>query len=359
LYLLLWAVAWVITATQATWGGPLWGPPLMGAVAILAASALGYTVGDLWPSYFIAPVIGVVLFVLQAWLSSLGEAHNPIGYITPNLALHAGFLIWYNVRSDLVIIQATFALGLLALSLASFVFRKWITGKKVYPGIVAICGIIFVFTSFAGIANSSVDQHGVRVSLWYNTASDAPIPYTPVCSHAALPVCVHPAFSAELMQLSSLINRVAVPLVDIPGAPVVAEHQTVLTPGNDTNFHDTTFQMNGNVLNLPSLAAHALDWGNQSFIQQFATQIAVGLVVAPGQKTTVSHNQEQQKHLTLSTNQQAIALYLLQQAHITPDTLFLQASAQARMFEENFASQALTTRRAWLAQHYTALLRGN
>ena len=241
------------------------------------------------------------------------------------------------MRSDLVIVQLTFLFGLLAIALASLAMRRFITSRKVYPGVLAVCGLILVLASFAGAASSSADIHGIRVPLLYNAASDHPIPYTPVCSQAALPVCVHPAYSAELSQLSTLINHLAIPLIGLPGAPVQADQRPV----------DGPWQIVGNVLVVPPFAAHASDWADQSFLRMLSTQIAIGLVTTdtPGDR-----------HLNLTTTQQAIALYLLQQANITADPSILQVSPKAREFEQRFATQPRASRRAWLAQHYAALL---
>lgn len=342
-YLLLCAVVFLITATQATWGGPLLGPPLVGAMAILALSALGFAIGDRWSSRFAAPVVGAGLLAAQSWLLMLGSAGNPIGYLTPNYATGFSVSVWYGVRSDLVIVQLAFLFGLLAIALASLAMRRYITSRKVYPGVLAACGVIFILASFAGAASSSTDIHGIRVPLLFNAASDRPIPYTPVCSQAALPVCIHPAYSAELIQLSTLINRLTAPVIGLPGAPVQADQRPV-----DRQKGELPWQIIAHVLVVPPFAAHASDWTDQSFIRTLSTQIAIGLVT--DNPTTDGTN--------LNTAQQAIALYLLRQANITADPNILQLSPQAREFEQRLAAQPLAARRVWLAQHYAALLQG-
>ena len=350
-YLLIWATVFVITATQATWGGPLLGPPLVGAVAILSLSALGFTIGDLWPSRFATPIVGFVLLAAQIWLSSLATMRNPIGYVTPNFAAGLSVSVWYSVRSDLVIIQLTFLFGLLAVALASLAIRRYTASKKVYPGLLTVCGIVLMLASFAGAASSSADIHGIRVPLLYNAATDRPIPYTPVCSQAALPVCVHPAYSAELPQLSVLINCLATPLIGIPGAPVQADQLPTGAYG---------FQIAGNVFIVQPFAAHVSDWANPNelFMRMTSAQIALGLVITPGPVTASPDREHRKSRLNYTTTQQAIALYLLQQANLSADFTFLPVSTQARTFEQSFAAQPLAMRHAWLAQHYRALLQG-
>ncbi len=350
LYVLMWAVVFVITATQATWGSPLLGPPLVGAIAMLALSALGFATGDRWSSRFAAPVVGIGLLAAQSWLLSLAFARNPLGYLTPNFAAGLSASVWYGVRSDLVIVQLTFLCGLLAIALASVAIGRSITSSKVYPAALAVCGMILILASFAGVASSSADIHGIRVPLLYNAANDRPIAYTPVCSQTALPVCVHPAYSAELPQLSALITRLAAPLIGIPGAPVQADQRPL----------DGPWQVAGNVLVVPPLAAHASDWANpnEPFMRMLVTEIALGLVSAP-RPVTISPGSEQRKsQRTYTTTQQAIALYLLQQANITADPAILQISPKARAFEQSLTTQSRAAQRAWLAQHYVALLQG-
>jgi hypothetical protein len=349
-YLLICAVAFLITATQATWGGPPLGPPLVGAVATLALSALGYTIGDLWSSRLAAPVAGIGVFVLQGWLPSLAPVRETLHYLSPSFAISAAFTVWYHVRPDLVIVQLAFLCGLLFLALASLALRRFITGRKLYPVILSVCGVILVTASVASIANSTFDNHGIRVPLVYNVANDQLIPYTPVCSQAALQVCVHPAYSAELPQLSALVNHLAAPLIGFPGAPIRAEQRAPSAGGG-------LWHMSGNVLVMDSFAAHAPDWIDQSFMRRVSTEIAIGLVIAPELKAASSGGKR--TYISLTPTQQAIALYLLSQANIAPDPSILQPSSQAIVFEQHFAAQPLAARHTWLAQHYTALLQGH
>ncbi|MDQ2715849.1 MAG: hypothetical protein M3Z08_13145 [Chloroflexota bacterium] len=349
LYMLIWVVVFVITATQATWGSPLLGPPLVGAIAMLALSALGFAMGDRWSSRFAAPVVGIGLLAAQSWFA-LALARNPLGYLTPNFAAGLSVSVWYGVRSDLVIVQLTFLCGLLAITLASLAIGRSITSSKVYPAALAVCGIILVLASFAGVASSSADIHGIRIPLLYNAATDRPIPYTPVCSQAALPVCVHPAYSAELPQLSAVINRLAAPLIGLPGAPVQADQRPV----------DGPWQVVGNVLVVPPFAAHASDWAdpNEPFMRMLFTEIALGLVSEPRPVTNSPGSEHHKSQRNYTTTQQAITLYLLQQANITADPDILQVSPKARAFEQSLATQSRASQCAWLAQHYMALLQG-
>jgi hypothetical protein len=54
---------------------------------------------------------------------------------------------------------------------------------------------------------------------------DGPIlrPYTPVCGDDPIQVCVHPAYTALLDELSPAVNRMAASLTGLPGLPVRVE----------------------------------------------------------------------------------------------------------------------------------------
>ena len=73
LYLCGVAVIYGVTATQATWGHPLWWPVAVGCAELAVVSALGFAVGALFPSRFTAP-----LAALGAFFLSLEGFHNAV-----------------------------------------------------------------------------------------------------------------------------------------------------------------------------------------------------------------------------------------------------------------------------------------
>ena len=74
LYLCGVAVIYGVTATQATWGHPLWWPVAVGCAELAVISALGFAVGALFPSRFTAP-----LAALGAFFLSLEGFNNAVG----------------------------------------------------------------------------------------------------------------------------------------------------------------------------------------------------------------------------------------------------------------------------------------
>src|SRR5262249_60685681 len=82
-------------------------------------------------------------------------------------------------------------------------------------------------------ATARVGNHGIIVPAFHNAAADHAVRYTPVCSHTPLPVCVHPAYDggSELAVLASLINKIAAPVLGVPGMPARAEQAPAAPSG--------------------------------------------------------------------------------------------------------------------------------
>ncbi|HEY4028119.1 MAG TPA: hypothetical protein VGO86_16950 [Candidatus Dormibacteraeota bacterium] len=321
------AVILAVTALQATWGGPVAGPPLVGLAALAACTAAGFAIGDLLPSRFTAPLVAVAVFGLDAAaMTAATQRHNPLGYLSfayPSIGLSAS--AWYRVRPDLGEVQATWLFGLAVLSVGVLVVRA---SRRTGVALAAGGGLLAALSA-ALIATSTTDAQGVVVPLLHNPASDSAVPYTPVCHQGTVPVCVHPAYSGELEQLDGLVTRLIAPVAGLPGAPTRAEQRPSGAGVDD------------GVLILPAETLHGAP---DPFV---ATQIALGLV----SDASVSSSRG------LTPAQQAIALYLLQQSGEPFDDLRLSTHAVVNA-EHRFAALPASERRAWLAANYAALQRG-
>jgi hypothetical protein len=319
-----------VTAVQATWGGPVAGPPLVGLAALAACAAASFAVGDLLPSRFTAPLVAVVVFGLQsAAMTAATEGHFALGYLSfiyPSIGLAAS--AWYQVRPDLSEVQGAWLIGLAVLSVGVLVFRA---SRRAGVPLMAGGGLLAA-ASAALIATSTTDSQGVIVPLLHNSASDRAVPYTPVCRQGAVSVCVHPAYSGELDQLDGLVARLVGPVAGLPGAPTRAE-QRPSGQGVDSG-----------VLIVPAEALHGATDPNA---RMMATQIALGLVIdslaAPEHGMTAA--------------QQVIARYLLEQSGEPFDDLSLRAPTVVSA-ERHFEALPASERQSWLATNYAALQRG-
>ena len=76
----------------------------------------------------------------------------------------------------------------------------------------------------AATARTSPVTGGIEVPALHDSASDQPIPYTPVCADASggFRVCLHPAFKGYLSQAVNSLGPVIAELSGLPGTPVRA-----------------------------------------------------------------------------------------------------------------------------------------
>ena len=253
-------ILYVHIAPTATWGGPPIWPVAAGAVALTAVCALAFTLGALFPGRFTAPIVavGISVLVLAAFSRAVSEGGVSVASLSPDGTVpgnDAG--VFYPVAPDVSIVQVMFfagcalgAVGLLGLSprtggagwrgaldLASGGGARLRTvATAVFAAGVALAVIGF---GLAATARASSVTGGIEVAALDNSASDKPIPYTPVCADApgGFQVCLHPAFKGYLGQAVNSFGPVIAELSGLPGTP----RRAVEIPGQE----------------LPALAAQA------------------------------------------------------------------------------------------------------
>ena len=59
----------------------------------------------------------------------------------------------------------------------------------------------------------------IAIPALHDAANDRPIPFTPVCSHTAIPVCLNPAYASGLPGVASALGLVLNEIAGLPGAP--------------------------------------------------------------------------------------------------------------------------------------------
>ena len=243
------AAIYVQTASQATWGGPPLWPVAVGVLCTITACAIGFTAGTLFPGRFTAPIIAVVVFVLEfVGFKAVDNTYDfrfsggSYAVLTPGQGLphlvEAG--VFYGIPPDVSIAQLIFmgglllvTAGLLALSPATRVpgvrglSLAAVGGKSlILPAAAAVAvGVAASATAYslAGTAQLSNLTGNWEIPALHDAASDRPAPYTPVCTSAAFPVCIHPAFDGYLDAVSAALQPAAAEVAGLPGAPVRAE----------------------------------------------------------------------------------------------------------------------------------------
>jgi len=347
-YVALAAVFLSITATQATWGGPQWWPVIDGLVALIMCSASGFALGLLLRTRFVTPLAAVgtlaaILGLMSAAANSHAAGIGLVSPIYPTFGLNAS--VFYAPQPDLASLKIACYVGVLglALGLAAWHFRADRPAIRRTAAALLAAGLAITATAGGLDATARTDSHGIIVPAFHDAAADHAVPYTPVCSHTPLPVCVHPAYGgSELQVLATIINKIAAPVIGIPGMPARAEQApaAVLDYGG--------LQGDPPVLLIQPLIMHGTSLHPPAFAQYFGDSIALSLVI-PGHSPIAGATRAQR----------AIALYLLRQAHDAADPGLFPPDPAAAAAAARFAAESPAARTAWLTTHLAALRAGH
>ncbi len=203
------------------WGSPVLWPVLVGFLALITHSALGYTIGCYLPSGFTAPLVAVLLFLLQA---APVYFEGSIHHLTP---LGDGLTrsVFHGVLPNLFVGQAMWLLGLAGAALATVAIKHRLSAASL--------SLILVMVVVAALGAVLL----LEKPPWASPAQmeAATIPYDPVCVREEIPVCVHPAYEELLPETATVVGEIAGPLAGVPGAPTRAEqiHSTFARPESD------------------------------------------------------------------------------------------------------------------------------
>ena len=222
-------VLYAATARQATWGGPLWWPAAVGAASVPAFSAIGFAAGALRPSRFTAPLVAIVtFFALQLSVQMIHGGGSP-WQISPlvagpwQLGTDAGVATFYPYVPDLPVAQLLFLAGLTAMLLGCLGMSAGAGGPWLGRSAAAItaAGLLVSGSAVALAGTGRLDPQGmIAIPALHDASSDRPIPYTPVCGGAAIPVCLHPAYAVYLPPVTAALEPLLAELAGLPGAPV-------------------------------------------------------------------------------------------------------------------------------------------
>jgi hypothetical protein len=227
-YLVFVGVMFGVYAGQGLRGEPPWWWVGVGAVAVAAFSAAGFAVGAYWPSRFAAP-LAVFGGFLAMMMSSQTGFSEPKGWylILPtnsNNNYGADTGIFYPFLPDLPIARMMFLAGtaVAALGLAGLPARAGGPRLRWTAAAVTACGVAAAGTAVGLAATARIPPNGAVIPALHDAANDRPLPYTPACGHATIPVCVNPAYRADLPHVMTAVGSVAREIAGLPGAPACA-----------------------------------------------------------------------------------------------------------------------------------------
>jgi ABC-type transport system involved in multi-copper enzyme maturation permease subunit len=331
-YVVLTSVVFTVTAFQATWGGPVWWPILVGLIALVAFSAVGFALGMRLPSRFTAPLAAVGLFAIIALGMNAALDGATWGLLTPLYpAIGLASAVFYPLSTHLAVIQILCYTGIMAIALATVLIRKT-------RFVLLVAGILLSTTAATLLASSHRNGpsfgHGQAVIVpLLGDSTHQPVAYTPVCAGTPIPVCLHPAYSGDLNALVPLVNAIAAPLAGAPGLPVRAEQRPELAEVSQA------FRVVGSppVLTISHFIVHHDTVDPPQLASNIQSRIALGLSSATEQPTHA---------------QRAVATFLLSQAKDTPDPALLPPDPA-----EGAAAGRLSA--PWLVQHLTAIRDGS
>jgi hypothetical protein len=347
-YLGLCAIFLSVTATQATWGSPQWWPVIDALVALVMCSAAGFTLGLWFRTRFVTPLVavGTLAVILGVRAAAPDEQAVGIGLLSPMYpAFGLNASVFYAPQPDLSVLKIMCYLGVLGIALgaAAWYFRADRPSLRRAGTALLAAGLALTATAVILDTTARTDSQGVIVPAFHDAAADHTVRYTPVCSRTPLPVCVHPAYAggSELPVLAAIINRIAAPVLGVPGMPVRAEQ----VPDAKTSLGGV--QGNPSVLPIQPFIVHGTSLQPAVFQVAFTDSVALSLFIparSPVERATLA--------------QRALALYLLTQAHDATDPHFLPSDPAVTAAAARFAALSPAARTAWLTAHLAALRAG-
>lgn len=347
-----------ITSVQATWGHLVIWPVLSGLTSLIACTAVGFAVGRLAPHWITTALAGIGVFLAMAagMVDALhGGAPGRLSPLYPSISLESS--VFYAVRPDLTFLQVSCYVGVALVALGLLTLRGTAGSRPVRRSGTALTalGTALVATAVGLAYTSHRDAQGVVVPALHDAATDRTVAYTPVCTHSPLPVCLHPAYAHEneLTAFDSTVNRIAAPLIGVPGVPVRAEQ----LPGEVGGDQVSLVEGDPPVLRLPEFIIHGRTLEPPGFARALRTRIALALVVPVGGATAARTCRCPAADAT-SPAQRAVALYLLRQAGYAPDPGLIPDDTTVTTAAQRLAALAPAARTTWFTENLAAVRAG-
>ncbi len=222
------AAVYIMTARQASWGGPLWWPAVVSVAGVPALTAIGFAVGAWFPSRFVTPLITVVAFFGLGFGTQAASGDHSYWQISPltagavDIGAAPGVGTFYRYLPDLSIAQVMFTAGLTLAVLAALGASTVANGPRLrsLAAVLAVAGVAAAGTAVGLSGTGRLDPHGmIVIPALHDAASDQPVRYAPACDRTAIPVCVHPAYAVFLPDVVAAVGGELDELAGLPGAP--------------------------------------------------------------------------------------------------------------------------------------------
>jgi hypothetical protein len=368
-YLICVGIAYGAIAAQASFGGPLWWPAAVGAASVPAFAAIGLGAATLLPSRFTAPAVAVGTFFVFALSTELITGSQSVWQVSPLVSApwdtgpNVGAATFYPYVPDLGIAQLMFLVGLTVTILAAIATIRQ-PGSRRSRALAAGIAAVGLLTTGSAVALTGTGRLGptgmIVIPGLHDAANDRPLPVRLVCSHDPVPVCVNPAFTRYLPQLSAHLRPLLTELAGLPGAPVKVSQTTARYqqgPGNEVIVTQAEPQLSGRPPVFRFLMPDQLN-GPPESSSQVASLVAG--TVAPALTDYLAAAGPQ-----ATKAQQAVALALLLAAKAHPPAggrglpPVLAPSSPGYAAAARFAALPPMVRHKWLVSHLAALRAGH
>jgi hypothetical protein len=218
------AVVYLITARQASWGGPLWWPVVVSAAGVPALTAIGFAAGAWFPGRFVTPLVTVVVFFGVAFGTQAASGDHSYWQVSPLIAgafdigAFPGVATFYPYLPDLSIVQVMFTAGLTVAILGALGIP--VARMRWLAAVITAAGLAATGTAVALAGTGRLDPHGmIAIPALHAAAAGQPVRYTPACSRSPIPVCVHPAYAGFLPAVTAAVGPELTEFAGLPGAP--------------------------------------------------------------------------------------------------------------------------------------------
>lgn len=360
-------IVYALAAHARSWGGPPTWPIVVTGLAIAAFCTAGFVAGAVFPTRFTAPLAALgTLFVSITVFQRAVSAASGWVLISPNNAVpQLDWGVFHPTPPDLSLVQTGFFIGLVIALLGLLGVLSSTRGAQLRRTAFAVT-VVGIAACVAGLALANTvtrGKYGFDVPSLHDTASDSLIPYTPDCTQgSAIPVCVHPAFSADLPHAEATFAPVFAEVAGLPGALARATQIDVADlPRPDTTAEGPHFAEFGawSTLTTSPDGTTVLEFGfadpnafiepdDAGYLRSQAAQLVIEHVIAPNGKPDAA--------------QQAVELALLQPLGIPknlsgPDPT-ATATATVATAAQHFAALPPSQSHAWLLTHLDALRAG-
>jgi hypothetical protein len=368
-YLACVGVVYVITARQASSGGPLWWPAAVGAAGIPALTAAGFALGVLLPSRYTTPLVTIASFFALGFSSE--AASNGHSYFlispqvagTPDIGADPGVAVFYHYLPDLSIAQVMFLTGLTVAVLGTLGLGARAGGRLLRgcAAVITTAGMIAAGTAVALAGRGVPDAGGmIVIPALHDAANDRPARYTPVCGHTQIPVCLNPVYASYLPAVAAALKPVLDEVAGLPGAPArVVQSPIEFQQGQGNSFGVINrVSWTGRTLNvaLPDALPGYLDTTGTQFTALVVQSAGIDILTATiGLSRGQASAAEQEVLSALTASGVVIGASGPEGAGVAPSVPLSQA---ARAAGRRFARLPAAQRRAWLLQHLAALRAG-